>query len=175
VANNSPQTDLTPEELERCATLIKAVPDIVMEVDNNKVYTWANEAGYTFFGKDVIGKPADHYFEGDQKTYDVVSPIFEGGEEIIYVESWQRRKDGKKRLLAWWCRALKDKEGKIKGAVSTARDITERKKQAEELIDRMEQLERFNKLTVGREKKMIELKKEIEILKKELTNYTRTS
>jgi PAS domain S-box-containing protein len=175
MANNSPLTKLTPEELERCATLIHVVPDIIMEVDNKKVYTWANEAGYEFFGKDVIGKQADDFFEGDQRTYEVVSPIFEGSKEIIYVESWQRRKDGQKRLLAWWSRALKDKNGNVKGAVSTARDITERKKQAEELINKMDQLERFNKLTLGRENKMAELKKEIENLKKELRNYTRTS
>jgi len=52
---------------------------------------------------------------------------------LIYVESWQRRKDGKKRLLAWWCRTLKDGGGNVIGAISTARDITERKRAEEAL------------------------------------------
>jgi hypothetical protein len=30
-----------------------------------------------------------------------VKPLFNGAEDIIYLESWQRRKDGEKRLLAW--------------------------------------------------------------------------
>jgi hypothetical protein len=69
---------------------------------------------------------------------------------------------------AWsWCRVLKDEQGKVKGALSTARDITERKKAEEELKDKMNELQRFHKLTVGRELTMIELKKEVnELLKK---------
>jgi PAS domain S-box-containing protein len=105
--------------------ILSAVPDIIMEVDNNKKYTWANHSGYEFFGNEVIGMDASYYFEGEQDTYKDVQPLFNGSNDIIYLESWQRRKDGKKRLLAWWCRVLKDEKGNIKGALSTARDITE--------------------------------------------------
>jgi PAS domain S-box-containing protein len=111
----------------RYEAILAVVPDIIMEVDNNKVYTWANRAGYEFFGEDVLGKEAAHYFEGEQETYSVVQPLFNGHEDVIYVESWQRRKDGEKRLLAWWCRTLKDADGNVIGTLSTARDITERK------------------------------------------------
>ncbi|MDD5339130.1 MAG: PAS domain S-box protein [Dehalococcoidales bacterium] len=120
----------------RQEAILGAVPDIIMEVDNNKVYTWANDAGLKFFGKDVIGKSADFYFEGDQDTYDTVNSLFTGDENVIYVESWQRRKDGKKRLLAWWCRTMKDNDGNVTGALSTARDITERNQAEIELKNR---------------------------------------
>lgn len=109
----------------RQQALLAAIPDIIMEVDENKVYTWANQAGYDFFGEDVIGKEAADYFEGEQYTYDVLQPLFDGNENVIYLESWQRRRDGEKRLLAWWCRVLKDKSGRVSGAVSSARDITD--------------------------------------------------
>jgi len=48
------------------------------------------------------------------------------------------------------------------------RDITERKKMEEELQKKMHDLERFNKLAVGRELKMIELKKRIKELEARL-------
>ncbi|MHB8104106.1 MAG: PAS domain S-box protein [Dehalococcoidales bacterium] len=117
----------------RQEAILASVPDIIMEVDNNKVYTWANKAGFAFYGDDAIGKEADFYFEGGQDIYALVKPLFNGDESVIYVESWQRRKDGEKRLLAWWCRVLKDKDGNVTGALSTARDITETKKAEEAL------------------------------------------
>ena len=107
--------------------LLAAIPEIVMEVDNDKVYTWANQAGQEFFGEDVVGKEAASFFEGEQKTYETVEPVFKGSEGTVYVESWQRRRDGEKRLLAWWCRTLKDESGNVTGALSSAHDITERK------------------------------------------------
>ncbi len=110
----------------RQEAILDAVHDIIMEVDANKVYTWANQAGLEFFGEDVIGKEAASYFEGEQNTYQIVQPLFNGNEDMLYVESWQRRKDGRKRLLAWWCRVLKNDQGKVTGALSSARDITER-------------------------------------------------
>lgn len=117
----------------RQKAILFSVPDIIMEVDVNKVYTWANRAGYDFFGPDLIGKQAADYFIRGQQTYDLVQPLFEGDEHLIYVESWQRRQDGEERLLAWWCKVLKDERGTIKGAISTARDITSQKAMEEEL------------------------------------------
>ena len=117
----------------RHEAIMAAVPEIIMEVDSNKVYTWANSVGIEFFGEDVIGKEAAFYFEGEQETYDSVSPLFSGAKEIIYVESWQRRRDGQKRLLAWWCRVLEDEKGNVEGALSSAYDITERKRTEEAL------------------------------------------
>lgn len=118
----------------RNEAILASVPDIIMEVDQNKVYTWANPAGYAFFGKDVVGKPADFYFVGEQQTYQIVQPLFNGDEDVFYLESWQRRGDGEERLLAWWCRALKNQKGEVTGALSTARDITEQRRT--EITDR---------------------------------------
>lgn len=127
----------------RQAALLAAVPDIIMEVDDNKVYTWANSAGLQFFGEDVIGKEAVFYFEGEQDTYRTVQPLFGGQEGRIFVESWQRRKDGEKRLLAWWCQVLKDDSGRVTGALSSARDITGRNQYEEELQKKNDELIRF--------------------------------
>jgi two-component system sensor histidine kinase/response regulator len=109
----------------RNEAILAAVPEVVAEVDADHVYTWVNEAGRRFFGNDVVGREAADYFLGEQDTYVEVEPLFQGYGDTIYVESWQRRRDGEKRLLAWWCRALTDEKGDSRGALSTARDITE--------------------------------------------------
>lgn len=133
------------ESTEISKAILAAVPDIIMQVDNSKIYTWANKAGFEFFGDDVLGMEADFYFEGEQETYGKVQSLFNGDESVFYVESWQRRKDGDKRLLAWWCRALKDPEGNVTGALSTARDVTESRKADEQLKQYSSELEKSNK------------------------------
>lgn len=124
----------------RQEAILSAVPDIIMEVDRDKVYTWVNPAGLEFFGEDVLGKEASYYFEGEQDTYSAIQTLFEGKAKVIYIESWQRRRDGEIRLLAWWCKELKNDHGAIVGAISTARDITERLRMDAEL-------QRMHKLT----------------------------
>ncbi|MBN1582143.1 MAG: PAS domain S-box protein, partial [Anaerolineae bacterium] len=60
----------------RNEAILAAVPEIIMQVDNDKVYTWANRAGLDFFGEDVVGQEAAYYFEGEQDTYEKVQPLF---------------------------------------------------------------------------------------------------
>ncbi|MDQ7786246.1 MAG: PAS domain S-box protein [Thermodesulfovibrionales bacterium] len=160
IATDITDRKLAEEELHALSSkqeaILAAVPDIIMEVGANKVYTWANQTGKEFFGEDVIGKEAAFYFEEEQETYKTVQPLFNGNEHVIYVESWQRRKDGEKRLLAWWCRVLKNAAGNVTGALSSARDITERKLAEDEIrklnaeleqrvAERTEQLEASNR------------------------------
>jgi PAS domain S-box-containing protein len=132
----------------RNEAILQTVPDIIAEVDKNRVYTWVNQAGREFFGDGVIGKEAAFYFEGEQDTYTDVQPLFNGTSDVFYVESWQRRRDGATRLLAWWCRAIKDANGNVTCVLSTARDITECK-QAEEAL-RRSQAQLSNAMEIAR-------------------------
>jgi PAS domain S-box-containing protein len=140
-ANAQLETDITERKRaekalralsSRQQTLLAAIPDIVVEVDKNKVISWMNLAGFEFYGEDAPGKEVNYFFEGEQRTYDIVAPLFGGSEDMIYVESYQRRRDGAKRLLAWWCKSLKDDGGDLIGTLSTARDITERREAEDE-------------------------------------------
>jgi PAS domain S-box-containing protein len=117
----------------RRSALLSAVPDIVMEMDVDKNYTWANRAGYEFFGDDVVGRKISDFFVGEQHIDTVLEPLLAGDERVFHIESLQRGTAGRQRLLAWWCRVLKDADGGVTGALSSARDITE-SRQAENAL-----------------------------------------
>jgi|GEM_PF-1919227 len=131
--------------------ILTAVPDIIMEVDRHKIYTWSNQAGFDFFGDDVLGKDVAVYFSGDQNTYEVVQPLFDGTKRVINVESWQKRRDGEIRLLSWRCKSLEDEKGRVAGVLATARDITELKRSEKEKRELHDQLIQMQKMeSVGR-------------------------
>lgn len=92
------------------------------------------------------------------------------------------RKDRSKVLLEIDESSLKDEEGKVIGIIGAARDVTKRiqaeealKKSEQELKKRVQELEEFYNIAVGRELRMIELKQEIESLKEELEKYKKAS
>ena len=76
-------------------------------------------------------------------------------------------KNGEERWLMHNCSPILDDNGKYIGRRGTNRDITKRKLAEEDLEKRYNELLLFNEVTVDREIKMIELKKEInELLEK---------
>src|SRR5665811_2576434 len=83
-----------------------------------------------------------------------------------------RHKDGTLTEVLYNASVYRDIKGNVLGVFAAARDVTKQMQaqresavqQAKEL-DRLAELERFQRLTVGRELKMIELKKEIESLR----------
>ncbi|ADH86203.1 hybrid sensor histidine kinase/response regulator [Desulfurivibrio alkaliphilus] len=117
---------------QRLQALLAAVPDIIVQVDSNQEYTWANSAGFDFFGEDLLGRAAADFWVGEESAAETIYPQ-PGGDEVIYRENLQRRRDGKARLLAWWSRVLKDDQGRVTGSLSSARDITEQRKLEEQL------------------------------------------
>ncbi|OGZ18896.1 MAG: hypothetical protein A2Z68_01325 [Candidatus Nealsonbacteria bacterium RBG_13_38_11] len=87
--------------------------------------------------------------------------------EIMPYEVEATTKSGRKMFGEISGNPLKSK-GKIVGVVALIRDITERKKTEEELREKNEELEKFNKFAVGRELKIIELKNKIKELEEKL-------
>jgi len=130
----------------RYEAILSAAPDMIVEVDSNFKHVWMNAAGIAFYGADAIGREPADYFIGPQQTYEMVRPVLESSQETIYVESWQRRKDGEPRLLAWWCRSLQNSEGKVIGALSTARDITRQNRNEQEQVRLLRELTDRNRI-----------------------------
>jgi PAS domain S-box-containing protein len=156
---------------DRQEALLAAIPDIVMEVDGGGVYTWANRAGLDFFGDDVVGKPASAWRVGEEGVREAVELFGSNPGGTAYVESWHRRKDGRKRLLAWWSRALTGPDGKASGTLASARDITDLRQQERELRERNEEMSRFT-YTVSHDLKspLVTIRTFLGFLEKDLAN-----
>ncbi len=97
-------------------------------------------------------------------------------EKIISMKRWKResinkRKDGSSFPVQLMSDVVTDSDGRPIGIVTTCEDITERKNMERELRERVEELEKFYDMAVGRELKMRELKEEIKKTKSELENY----
>ena len=83
-------------------------------------------------------------------------------------DNWLVRKDGGQFWASGATTAVRDEKGALRAFTKIVRDTTERKQAAEalaqshaELRSRAEELIRFNNVAVGRELRMIELKKEV--------------
>ena len=82
-------------------------------------------------------------------------------------------RDGTLTEVLYNTAVYRDRGGKVLGVFAAARDVTKQNRAETELVqqrlnelDRMAELEQFQRLTVGRELKMIELKKENEYLRR---------
>jgi hypothetical protein len=121
----------------------------------------------------LIGTDFSDYFTEPEKARQGYQQVFAVGSVTDYPLTIRHR-DGRLTDVLYNASVYRDVEGNVLGVFAAARDITVRKRMEEELagqrkreLDRLAELEKFQKLTVGRELKMVELKKEIEELKRE--------
>ncbi|GMQ94906.1 MAG: hypothetical protein BMS9Abin13_016 [Patescibacteria group bacterium] len=163
-------------ESNKLATIAEKSFEGVVVVDpaQNYTFTYVNPMweAMTGWSKDeVVGKETPRILKSgkhDQAFYKKMwNTILEG--KIFVGDLVNKRKDGTLYDTDIAIFPIKDGHGKTIFFAEISRDITEKKKIERKLQTRTDEVERFNKLMVGRELKMIELKKEIEALKKEIS------
>jgi len=159
-------------------SLVEASLDPLVTISPEGKITDVNEATAKVTGaarERLIGTDFSNYFTEPEKAREGYQQAFAKGFVTDYPLTI-RHTDGRLSHVLYNASVYKDVTGKVLGVFAAARDVTPLKKAELELADqrtreleRLAELERFQKLTVGRELKMIELKKEIDELKRRLT------
>ena len=161
------------QALQYARSLIEASMDPLVTISPEGKITDVNEASIKVTGvlrEKLIGTDFSDYFTEPQKAREGYKKVFEKSFVSDYPLTI-RHKEGKLTDVLYNASVYKDDKGNVLGVFAAARDVTAQKKLESEVaerqkeLERLAELERFRKLTVGRELKMIELKKENEELR----------
>jgi len=156
-------------------SLIEASVDPLVTISPEGKITDVNEATIKVTGvprEELIGTDFSNYFTEPEQAREGYQQVFAKGSVTDYPLTIRHRNRQLNEVL-YNASVYKDARGHVLGVFAAARDVTAQKRAEAEIaeqrskeLERLAELERFQQLTVGRELKMIELKKEIEELKK---------
>jgi len=156
--------------------MIEASLDSLVAISPEGKITDANEATVKLTGVSrdkLIGTAFSDYFTDPAKAEEIYQSVFSEGMAVDYALTL-RHHDGRETLreVLYNASTYRDAAGNVLGVFAAARVVTNQRQAHREIVeqqaaamDRLAELERFHRLTVGREVKMIELKKEIEYLR----------
>jgi PAS domain S-box-containing protein len=158
------------QAFEAARSMIESSLDSLVAISPEGKITDANQATVKLTGVPrelLIGTSFSDYFTDPAKAEAIYQQVFTQGMAVDYPLTLRHR-DGHETLtdVLYNASVYRDAAGKVLGVFAAARDVTEQMRAQREGAERLAELERFQRLTVGRELKMIELKKEIEYLKK---------
>lgn len=124
---------------------------------------WEKTLGWT--DEELTSKPYLEFVHPEDREATMnAGQSLEDGTAIITFDNRYLCKDGAYKWISWNAHPLVD-EGLI---FAVARDITEQKKMEQEIQERIQELEEFYKMAVGRELRMKELKEKIKELEEEV-------
>jgi PAS domain S-box-containing protein len=165
ITERSRAEETLKESEDKYRRLTETVTDIIFTLNKKGKFTYLSPVfekvtGYSAL--DYIGRPFTEVVTPDyiESTVDKFKRGLDG-EKIPLYEIELIHKDKRRIPVELNVTSLLDSRGQIIGRHGVARDISMRKQSEEELKKKNEELEIFNKMAVGRELKMIELKKEI--------------
>jgi PAS domain S-box-containing protein len=162
-------------------SLIEASLDPLVTISPEGKITDVNEATIKVTGvarERLVGADFSNYFTEPEKAREGYQQVFAKGLVTDYALTI-RHGNGRLTDVLYNASVYRDAGGNVLGVFAAARDVTAQKRAEEQVaeqrakeLERLAELERFQKLTVGRELKMIELKKEIEELKSKVGQAT---
>ena len=158
---------------ERLRLEVSRMPIAYIVWDNEfRVVTW-NPAAEAIFGFTFDEAKGRHPYEmivppeAQPQVDDIWSRLL-AGDASAHSVNQNTTKDGRTIICDWTNTPLKQPDGTVLGVMSMVQDITERKRAEDALRKRNEELERFERVVVGRELRMKELKDRIAELEEAL-------
>lgn len=165
------------EELEQLVenyrSLFESTTDAIFIHDNQGRFLDVNRAVIEMYGymrEELLGKGpemlTDETRVDPSLAKEYLNRALDG--EVVRFEWWGKRKNGEcfpKDVIL-----TKSTYNGKEAVIASARDISEKKQAAQELEQRLQELERFQSLTIGRELRMIELKKRIKELEEQIVS-----
>jgi PAS domain S-box-containing protein len=163
------------EAFEAARSMIESSLDALVAISAEGMITDANEATVKATGiprAELIGTAFSECFIEPEEANAIYQLVFEKGMAVDYPLTMCHR-DGTLTEVLYNASVYRDAGGKVLGVFAAARDVTKQNRAETELaeqrlneLERMADLEWFQRLTVGRELKMVELKKENEHLRR---------
>jgi PAS domain S-box-containing protein len=168
------------ESEEKYLAILDYSTDQIFMIDNNFKYIFVSNSLAASLGKkheEMVNKTIKEIHGDTEQTERFTNNIMLvlKNKESINIEE-PLVIAGKKSFINSQLSPVKNDSGEVTRVLGIMRDITENKAAEEELKrsgellqSKIADLERFNKLTIGRELKMIELKTKIKALEEQLT------
>jgi len=162
------------EAFRAARSMIESSLDSLVAISPEGLITDVNEATVKVTGvprDELIGTAFSDYFTDSARADRIYQLVFDEGMAVDYPLSIRHR-NGTLTEVLYNASAYRDADGNVLGAFAAARDVTKQmqaqRRNAEQQAKEREQLielQQFQRLTVGRELKMTEMKKENERLR----------
>ncbi|MDH5681442.1 MAG: PAS domain S-box protein, partial [Spirochaetota bacterium] len=171
IARNITERKTIDEKLKQQALIFETMYDgIILTGLDGVIIDWNRGAErlYGYSKEEVIGKNISILYRKENAgavSSEILNDIKTTGQwtgEVKYIT-----KDNAMGISETIVVPMRDERGNIVATLGVNRDITNRKLIERELQEKVQELEDFNRVAVGRELRMIEIKKEINQLLKE--------
>ena len=152
------------EARQTLEAVVQASPLPILALNRDGSVTMWNPAAERTFGwseQEILGSqnpavPKERMDESNAMFLRVL-----GGSGFTGVETRRQRKDGSLIDVSISTAPLRDSRGNTNGVMAVIEDITERKRAEAQLAEQLDELRRWHKATLGRETRILDLKREV--------------
>jgi len=165
IARDITQRKQAEDELRKLSLAVEQSPNSIMITDLDANLEYVNDAFVKATGysrAEAIGQNPRilHSDKNSGETYaDMWAHLTRG--ETWKGEFINRRKDGSEYVESILISPVRDSNGQVTHYLGIKEDITERKLAESKLAEQIEELRRWHEVTLGREMRSIELKREV--------------